>query len=119
MVAMPVARKVLVAAGANMSNFFIATPICCPSRTALLAGRFEHNNKVGKPKLARAGTTVMPPGVACAALQTGRGTDDALTASSSVLCDHHSHFSECETYTYLRALAQLTGLSAVIGVLTK
>ena len=33
-------------AGANLSNFFIHTPICCPSRTTLLSGRYVHNNRV-------------------------------------------------------------------------
>ena len=44
--AMPYAQKYLRDAGANMSNFFVHTPICCPSRTTLLSGRWYHNNKV-------------------------------------------------------------------------
>ena len=27
-----------------MSNFFVNTPVCCPSRAALVSGKFEHNN---------------------------------------------------------------------------
>ena len=44
--AMPNAHTFLTAAGVNMSNFFVHTPICCPSRTTLLSGRWYHNNKV-------------------------------------------------------------------------
>eukprot|EP00041_Stephanoeca_diplocostata_P025266 m.657476 g.657476 ORF g.657476 m.657476 type:complete len:563 (-) comp22713_c0_seq8:2129-3817(-) len=52
MQAMPSARQHLLAGGANISNFFISTPICCPSRAALLAGRYEHNNKCDGPSFA-------------------------------------------------------------------
>ena len=31
---------------ANLSNYFIHTPICCPSRSTLVTGRYVHNNKV-------------------------------------------------------------------------
>jgi N-acetylglucosamine-6-sulfatase len=37
-------------AGANMSNFFIHTPICCPCRTSIMSGKFVHNNKVKDAK---------------------------------------------------------------------
>lgn len=29
--------------GANLSNFFVNTPVCCPSRTTLLSGNYPHN----------------------------------------------------------------------------
>lgn len=47
MQAMPYTRKHLVEGGeaVNMTNFFVNTPICCPSRTVLLSGRMNHNNK--------------------------------------------------------------------------
>ena len=46
MVALPYTQAHIGAAGANMSNFFVGTPICCPSRATLLSGRWNHNNKV-------------------------------------------------------------------------
>ena len=46
MVAMPATRELVMAAGANMSNYFIDTPICCPSRTTFMSGKYVHNNKV-------------------------------------------------------------------------
>lgn len=50
MLAMPFARQNLVETGANLTNFFVHTPICCPSRTTLLSGRYVHNNRVSGPK---------------------------------------------------------------------
>lgn len=50
MIAMPYTAQYVGNAGANMSNHFVNTPICCPSRTTLLSGRFEHNNRVSGPK---------------------------------------------------------------------
>merc|ERR1719192_790194 len=49
MIAMPYTANFVGSAGVNMSNHFINTPICCPSRTTLLSGRFEHNNRVNGP----------------------------------------------------------------------
>ena len=46
MQAMPTTRDVLVNHGANLSNFFVHTPLCCPSRATLLSGRFVQNNRV-------------------------------------------------------------------------
>ena len=46
MLAMDQTRGSLLNKGKNMSNFFIHTPICCPSRTTLLSGNFVHNNRV-------------------------------------------------------------------------
>lgn len=44
---MPKLQKHLMAGGARMSNAFVNTPICCPSRTEFLSGRYYHN--VGPP----------------------------------------------------------------------
>ena len=40
--AMPHTQAVL---GTNLTWFYTATPICCPSRATLLSGRYNHNNK--------------------------------------------------------------------------
>ncbi|CAG5112325.1 Oidioi.mRNA.OKI2018_I69.chr2.g6551.t1.cds [Oikopleura dioica] len=39
-------RRLLGEAGATFSNAFASTPICCPSRSTILSGRYQHNTKV-------------------------------------------------------------------------
>lgn len=45
MEAMPYTREHLRSDAVNLTNFFVNTPICCPSRATLLSGRMNHNNK--------------------------------------------------------------------------
>jgi arylsulfatase A-like enzyme len=52
MVAMPNTMALVKKGGANMSNFFVHTPICCPSRTTMLSGKYQHNNRVSGPTAA-------------------------------------------------------------------
>ena len=44
---MPKLQKHLIKGGARMSNAFVNTPICCPSRTEFFSGRYYHN--IGPP----------------------------------------------------------------------
>eukprot|EP00947_MAST-08B_sp_MAST-8B-sp1_P004860 g4860.t1 len=47
---LPTTRRLLGGdAGLTASNWFIHTPICCPSRAELLTGRYLHNLKVPHP----------------------------------------------------------------------
>lgn len=40
----PIARTVaFLSDGAYLKNFFVNTPVCCPSRSTLISGRFPHN----------------------------------------------------------------------------
>ena len=41
---MPKTRQLLQAQGATLSNFFVNTPICCPSRAEYVSGRYYHNH---------------------------------------------------------------------------
>lgn len=40
---MPFTRELLSEGGAQLNNFFVNTPVCCPSRTTLLSGKYPHN----------------------------------------------------------------------------
>ena len=46
--ALPQTQQLIGKQGATASNWFIHTPICCPSRAELLAGRYFHNLRVEK-----------------------------------------------------------------------
>ncbi len=39
-------RKLIADPGTEFSNFHVATPLCCPSRAAMLTGQYGHNNGV-------------------------------------------------------------------------
>lgn len=40
---MPQLRKVLQGAGTTFSHWYVNTPVCCPSRSETLSGRYHHN----------------------------------------------------------------------------
>ena len=42
----PNIQRLLGRDGTNFSNFFVNTPVCCPSRAELMGGRYGHNNLV-------------------------------------------------------------------------
>ena len=40
---LPNIGQLLGAEGTNFTNFFVNTPVCCPSRAEIFAGRYGHN----------------------------------------------------------------------------
>ena len=44
--AMPNVENLLAAEGTTFSNYYVATPNCCPSRAAFYRGQYPHNNGV-------------------------------------------------------------------------
>ena len=43
---MPVLNSAIGDAGARFTRFYASTPVCCPSRSALYTGTYQHNNHV-------------------------------------------------------------------------
>lgn len=42
--AMPHLRALLAEQGTTFANFFVTTPVCCPSRASILRGQYAHNH---------------------------------------------------------------------------
>ena len=47
MMPMPKTRRLLGEGGVTHSKWYVGTPVCCPSRTETLSGRFHHNMRDG------------------------------------------------------------------------
>jgi arylsulfatase A-like enzyme len=43
---MPATRRLFARQGAEYNNFFVTTPLCCPSRASIMTGRYAHNHGV-------------------------------------------------------------------------
>lgn len=43
---MPKARKLLSNQGMTLDNFFVTSPLCCPSRASILRGQYPHNTQI-------------------------------------------------------------------------
>ena len=48
MQALPTIKNYLKENGLNMTNYMTNNPICCPSRSTILTGRYSHNNRIEK-----------------------------------------------------------------------
>ena len=43
---MPKLNSLIIDQGASFNNFFVTTPLCCPSRTSIMRGQYSHNTHV-------------------------------------------------------------------------
>ena len=77
---MPQTRSLLAEQGATAGNFFVHTPICCPSRSELLTGKYFHNLKVDPTRESKQAEDCMHINVrrrATATAATPHARDDA------------------------------------------
>ena len=44
--ALPLVKRLLADQGVTFPNFFVTTPLCCPSRSSILRGQYAHNHGV-------------------------------------------------------------------------
>ena len=94
--AMPYTREVVLASdhALNLTNFFINTPICCPSRATMLSGRANHNNKA--TTYAKSGGGVTKDGM-CMRMNTSQTLNPGFWQHSFVKLLH-------DTYGYQTAM---------------
>jgi hypothetical protein len=90
---MPKLKRLVGDAGATFRHFYINTPVCCPSRSEYLSGRFHHNIRDDRYETE-------PGGKAC-------GGDEAVGKAHPCGCMHvNSTTAEFEAFTYANYMQQ-------------
>lgn len=75
---MPKTRELMQAGGAHATRWYIHTPICSPSRSELLTGRYFHNIKESGPSYMHVNYTLVNQNTFAGLLQTEGGYTTGL-----------------------------------------
>lgn len=76
--AMPQTLSLLAGHGVTFSNAFVSTPLCCPSRSSILTGRYSHNTKVLDNVPPKGGVTAFNDSSTIATWLQGAGYSTSL-----------------------------------------
>jgi arylsulfatase A-like enzyme len=99
---MPKLKRLVGDAGATFRFFYVNTPVCCPSRSEFLSGRYHHNIRDDKYEAKPDGTTCLG--------------DEAVGAAHPCGCMHvNSSTAEFEGLTYANYMQQAGYLTAYFG----
>ena len=76
--AMPNVQRLLVDRGVTFTNGFVSNPLCCPSRAAILTGKYSHGTGIYTNFAPDGGYAGFDPSVTIATILRARGYSTAL-----------------------------------------
>ena len=92
MVALPRISEEIAARGTFMENFFVNTPVCCPSRTALFSGRYPHNNVAPRAAPSTGPGTTNPGSSCCMHMNLLFGNVTSATSAPNGNCSNPGYW---------------------------
>ena len=100
---MPQLKKYLTEQGTTFSNAFVHTPICCPSRSSYMTGRYLHNS----------GTFENDIGHGCSNQTWADGPETRSFAAHAKAAGYHTSYSGKYLNQYAMPVVYMPGRSRV------